>query len=133
MLRKILYWVSIRLSILLLIFAAVNTYLHYNPITIDVNSSSSRDGDPSDGSSSGDEIGMDERINAEKEIITNPLPVLTLITTSIGTFFAIFFGWREDKRATQKTKLENEELQLKIKELQQKINPPDIVQNKEEE
>jgi hypothetical protein len=39
---------------------------------------------------------------------------LTLVLTAIGTFSAVFFGWRLDRRQAR-------ELELKIKELELKI------------
>ena len=43
------------------------------------------------------------------------IPFITLVLTAIGTFSAVFFGWRIDRRQTK-------ELELKIQELESKAS-----------
>ena len=53
--------------------------------------------------------------SAENVRWTILIPVATLLLTAIGTFAAVFFGWRIDRR-------QSKELELKIKELAHRLN-----------
>jgi hypothetical protein len=44
------------------------------------------------------------------------IPLATLFLTAIGTFAAVFFGWRGDRRQARELELKVKELEIKLQE-----------------
>ncbi len=100
MFRTIAYWYALLLSLLSILVLSISIYEFYMIIE--------------DLSANSEFKSVLPQNNRTIILTTIIIPVATLLLTAISTFFAIFFGWRVDRR-------QKKELELKILELERKI------------
>ncbi len=59
-------------------------------------------------------------IKAHAQSLTELIPILTLFVSAMGTFSAVYFGWRIDRRQSKEFELKIKELELKLESKSEK-------------